>query len=76
MPDPGGKQDPADHDRNTDPGGERQCDRQKPADQHENPPIIFPLPVPDMEAEPFITFLLFSSIAHRRSIDQLLFANT
>ena len=38
MPDPGGEQDPADDDRDTNPGSERQTDSQKPADQHENPP--------------------------------------
>jgi len=38
MPDTGGEQDPADYDRNTNPGDERQSDCQKPAYQHQDPP--------------------------------------
>src|SRR6476469_2294263 len=38
MPDSADEQEPADDNRNTYPGCERQSDSQKPADQHEDPP--------------------------------------
>src|SRR5207302_11296807 len=44
MPDSADEQEPADDNRNTYPGGERQSDSQKPADQHQDSPNHIALP--------------------------------